>query len=273
VRLLAIGLLLVVAACGGGGSKTETAGDTTTTTTTAEPVHATAESTATTAGATPTTAASGGVATPTAAASAPTAAAASSAPAPVPPGTYHYRQSGSATAGGQTYDSPPEGTMVVDAAAADGKQVLHRYIDPEGDPSDVVMLFAGDGMFMLEMTLRQGGQEIHCSFGKMPSPTWPPKVGVSSTGHGDCGTTFQLDITTHITGTKHVTVDGVEHTAYIVESATKISGQVTGEGTQLDWFVPELRLATHTETTQKGTFGTFEFSSSGTSDLVSAKPS
>lgn len=273
MRRLGLGLLLVLAACGGGGgSNEETAGDVTTTTTTAKgtvPVTASTSDSATVDGGSPSTTTA--EATPTTAAPA-GAPATAEGPAPVPPGTYRYKQSGSATVGAQKYDSPPEGTMVVKPAAGDGTQLLQRYIDPKGDPTDTTMQFRPDGMFILQTVLRQGGQEIKCTFGRgVPAPTWPPKVGATGEGHGDCGS-FQTEITGSITGTKPVTVDGTAYTAYVVESTITTTGQVESKSNQVDWFVPELRLSTHTESSGKGKFGTFEFSSSGTSDLVSAKP-
>jgi hypothetical protein len=264
-------LVVVVAACGGGGgsdaktddatrSSTSTTGGVSTTTAAAVP---NGSSSTTLAGATTTT-------TKVASSAAKPAA---SGPAPLAPGTYRYTQTGSASAGTQKYDAPKDGTLVAKAAGAGGKQLLQRYIDPKGEPSDVTMKFGADGMFMLETVLRTGGQEVRCTFDDpMPAPTWPPAVGKTASGHANCGS-FQLDVTSKITGTKPVTMDGTGYTAYVVESTSKTTGNVTSTGTQTDWFVPELRMATHTSTSQKGTFGTFTFSSEGTADLVSAKPS
>ncbi|MEA3055130.1 MAG: hypothetical protein QOD30_562 [Actinomycetota bacterium] len=271
--VVVMGLLVLSAACGrggGGGGDDAAANDVTTSTTVA------GTTTVATGGSTSTTAASAGATTTTAKAATPAAEAAKPAagggPAPLAPGTYRYRQQGSATAGTQKYDSPKDGTLVAKAAGADGTQLLQRYIDPKSDPSDVTMRFGADGMFMLETVLRTGGQEVRCTFDDpMAAPSWPPAVGRSASGHADCDS-FQLDVTSKITGTKPVTIDGAGYTAYIVESTSKTTGSVTSTGTQTDWFVPELRMATHTETSSKGSFGTFAFSSEGSADLVSAKP-
>ena len=273
MRRVCIALVLIVAACGGGGgSKTDTASDATTTTAKGDvPVTASASTGVSAAGQSSSSTTNAGAVTSTTAKS-PAKAATTDGPAPVPAGTYRYKQSGSATVNAQKYDSPPEGTMVAKPAGADGKQLLQRYIDPKGDPSDTTMQFRADGMFMLETVLRQGGQEIRCTFDEpMPAPTWPPKVGAAASGHANCGS-FQTDVASKITGTKPVTVDGVAYTAYVVESTITTTGGVTSKSTQVDWFVPELRLSAHTESSGKGKFGTFEFSSEGTSDLVSAKP-
>lgn len=272
-RLLLVGLLVVVLAACGGGDDDKTSADAVTTSTTAA-----GSTTVATDGSTATTAASAGATTTTSKQSTPATTNAAPAPkgggpAPLAPGTYRYRQQGSATAGTQKYDSPKDGTLVAKAAGADGKQLLQRYIDPKGEPSDVTMRFGADGMFMLETVLRTGGQEVRCTFDDpMPAPSWPPAVGKTASGHANCGS-FQLDATSKITGTKPVTIDGAGYTAYIIESTSKTTGNVTSTGTQTDWFVPELRMATHTETTLKGSFGTFAFSSEGSADLVSAKPS
>lgn len=274
-RLLPIALLVVViAACGGGGGDDDKASTDATTSTTA--AVAATSTTAASGGATTTTGAAGvdgSTTTVKAASSSAPASTGDHGPAPLTAGTYHYHQTGSTSAGAQKYDAPKEGTMVAKPAGADGKQLLQRYIDPSGQPSDVTMKYGADGMFMLETVLRTGGQEIRCTFDDpMPAPSWPPAVGKTASGHANCGS-FQLDVTSKITGTKAVTIDGTGYTAYIVVSTSKTTGTVTSTGTQTDWFVPQLRMATHTETTQKGTFGTVEFSSEGSADLVSAKPS
>jgi hypothetical protein len=273
VRKLAALLLVVLAACGGGGdSKSPTAADgaakeaTTTSTTVAgatkEPAVAAGETTTTGAAAAPPT---------TTAAAAP--ATASTGPTPLAPGTYRYKQSGHASGGGQSYDSPPEGTMVADAPGEDGTQVMHRYIDPAGEPSDTTIRFGPDGIFILSTVLRQGGQEITCTFDEpLPSPAWPPTVGATSAGHADCDM-FTTDVASKITGRLPVTIDGTTYDAFVMETTITTSGQVTSKSTQIDHFVAELRLSAHTESNGSGKFGTFEFSSEGTSDLLSATPS
>ena len=265
-----VALLLVAAACGGGGSdKAATSNDSVTTTTTTASAATKSSSTTSAGGASTTTTAAGGATTTTTAAAKPST---DGGPAPVPKGTYHYKQTGSTTAGAQSYDTPPEGTMVVDAANDKGEQTLHRYVDPKGQPSDVTVVFEPDGIFLWKTTLRQGGQEITCTFDPRPAtPPWPAVVGAKSSGSGDCGT-FTIDIKLSITGTKQVTIDGASYDAVVVNTTITTTGQLTSTSTQVEWFVPALRLSTHTGTNSKGKFGTFEFSSKGTSDLVSAKP-
>lgn len=274
MRRIAAAALLVLAACGGGGGDdddtvAEAERESTTTTAAADEVTTT---TGVDAGETTTT----GVSTPGDAPAAPSGTAAapagSTSPAPLPAGTYRYRQSGSAKVGTDTYDSPPEGKLVADAPNGDGTQVLHRYIDPEGQPSDSTMRFGADGMFILETIVRMGTTEITCTFDPpLAAPPWPPTVGAKATGHGECGS-FTTDVTSEVTEARTVTLDGKTYDAVVVKSAITTSGQFQSTTSQVDWFVPELRLSAHTEQDAKGSFGAFTFESSGTSDLLSAIP-
>lgn len=271
MKRLAVALLLVLAACGGGDSKTSSSGSTPAGKESTTSTNAAAGATATTvaAGETTSTTSPAAAATPTTAA----AATASTGPAPLPPGTYGYRQTGSAKVGAQSYDSPPEGKAVADAAGGDGKQVVHRYIDPNGEPSDTTLRFGPDGIFILETVLRMGETEITCTFDPpLPAPSWPPVVGGKASGHGECGA-FTTDVTSEITEARTVSLDGKTYDAVVLESTITTSGQVESTSHQVDWFVPELRISAHSETDSKGTFGTFTFESSGTADLLSATPS
>ena len=279
MRRIAVVLALVLAACGGGGgggdpeaassddspttttTTTAAAGDEPTTSTTAAPAAAPDE------GETP-----GTTAAPAAGAAASASAPASAGPTPLAPGTYHYRQTGSTKVGADSYESPPEGTSEVDPPNADGTQVVHRYIDPEGKPSDATMRFGPDGIFMLETVVRAGGTEVRCTFDPpLATPAWPPTVGATSSGHGECGS-FTTDVTSEITETRSVTLDGRTYDAVVVRSTITTSGQFESTSSQVDWFVPELRMSAHSETTSKGSFGAFTFESAGSSDLLSATP-
>lgn len=274
MRRIAVVLALVLAACGGGGGgDPEAASSGSSSTTTSTTSDATDESTTSTSATPGTTGdAPGTTAAPSAGAAASAAAPASAGPTPLAPGTYHYRQTGSTKVGADSYESPPEGTSVADPPNADGTQVIHRYIDPEGKPSDATMRFGPDGIFMLETVVRAGGTEVRCTFDPpLATPAWPPTVGATSSGHGECGA-FTTDVTSEITETRTVTLDGRSYDAVVVRSTITTSGQFESTSSQVDWFVPELRLSTHSETTSKGSFGAFTFESAGTSDLLSATP-
>ena len=201
------------------------------------------------------------------------APAAAGAPQPLPPGTYRYKQSGSASGGGQTFQSPPEGTAVVDAPTGDGRQTVHRYVDPEGEASDTTFQFGADGMFIVETVLRQGGTEIRCTFEPpLAAPPWPPAVGATFSGTGECGA-FTAKVDGSITGTRDVELDGKQYEAFVIESDISTTGQFESKGTQVDWFVPELRVSAHQETNTTGKFGQISFTSNQVSDLISAIPS
>ena len=274
MRRIAVVLALVLAACGGGGGgdEPEAASSDSPTSTTATAADADESTTSTTAAATAAGEAPSTTAAPSAGQAASASAPASAGPTPLAPGTYHYRQEGSTKVGADSYDSPPEGTSVVDAPNADGTQVVHRYIDPEGKPSDATMRFGPDGIFMLETVVRAGGTEVRCTFDPpLATPAWPPTVGATSSGHGECGS-FTTDVKSEITEARSVTLDGRTYDAVVVRSTITTTGQFQSTSNQVDWFVPELRLSTHTETTSKGSFGAFTFESTGSSDLLSATP-
>ena len=270
-----LGALLVAAVlsgCGGGGDDARDEGSatdesSTTTTTTSEVAGDETTSTAPTGGDD-----DGDEVTTTT-----TAAAGSGAPAPpaddggfVASGTYRYRQSGSTTAGTQTFDAPPEGTLVADAPQG-ARQVLRRYLDPEAEPADVIIEVADGVARLVETVLRQGGQEVRCTFD--PPMASPDEVGETSTGHGECGELFDVDIEVRATGTTAVQLDGRTFDALVTETITTTSGQVVSETRSLDHVLVDLGIPAHTETQGSGSFGTFSFRTEGTADLVSTVPS
>lgn len=198
-------------------------------------------------------------------------------PAPVPPGTYRERQSGTSTAGGATKPVPAEGTLNVDAAKGDGTQVWHRAVDPSQAPSDTTLAFRTNGMFIVSTVTRASGGGASVSFTctfdpPVPSPPWPPSVGATFGGHGQCQS-FTADISGRITGTRQATLDGSPLTVVVVESDLVTHGQVESTGHEVDWFSPALRLVVHSESQAKGTYGMISFASNVTSDLVSGHPS
>lgn len=279
MRRIAAAALLVLAACGGGGdddddTAAESLRESTTSTTTAAAGEETTTSTSSVdaADGPSTTVAPASGSSPGSPGGAAAEPDVSTTPTPIAPGTYRYRQSGSAKVGTDTYEAPPEGTMVADAASGDGKQVFHRYVDPEGEPADSTMQFRADGMFILETIVRMGQTEITCTFDPpLAAPPWPATVGATSSGHGECGS-FTTDVTSEITEARTVTLDGRTYDAVVVKSIITTSGQFESTTNQIDWFVPELRVSAHTEQDAKGRFGAFTFESTGTSDLLSAIP-
>ena len=55
-----------------------------------------------------------------------------------------------------------------------------------------------------------------------------------------------------ITGTKSVELDGKTYEAFVLDSKVSTSGQFESSGTQIDWFIPELRLSAHQEMNTSG---------------------
>ena len=268
-----LGALLVVSAlvgCGGGGGSDDddrAATPSSTTTTEAGDGGSSTTTTAAEAGSsTTTTTAGGGAASPPAPEG---STAASAADLFVPAGTYRYRQDGSATAGTQTYDSPEEGTLVVDAPQG-ARQTFHRFLDPNGEGSDLTVEVADGIARLVETVVRQGGQEVRCTFDP-PMPT-VDEVGETSTGHGECGELLDVDISVKATGTTTVQLDGASHEALVTETITTTSGQLVSETRSIDHYLIDLGIPAHTETKSDGRFGTFTFTAEGTADLVSTVP-
>jgi hypothetical protein len=271
MRRAVLAALLVLGACGGGGEDDDGASSSTTTTaaavedgttsTTVEEEDATSGSTARTE-----------VPSAPTSTEVPAATAGSAAPAPMTPGTYHYRQRGSGSAGPQSFEVPPEGTAVVDAAAGDGTQVVHRYVDPEGEPADTTLRFGDDGIFILSTMMRQGGMAITCTFDPpVAAPPWPPTTGATTTGSGDCEM-FSVKVELRITGQTPVTVGDQRFDAWVVETTITTYGDVESTTHQTDHFVEALRMSAHTESSTEGRFGQLRFSGTSVSDLVSAVP-
>ena len=266
--MVAVVAMLLGSACGGKDKsdvKSAASDDTTSTTMAAD------TSTTAAAGAT-TTVASGGKSTTTAKPSGtpPTASGSVTGKAPVPaaPGTYDYTQSGTSTVG----TVPTAGTLRVDAAGANGSQVLHRYIDPSGQPTDTTLAFRTDGPFITQIVQRQQQVVITCNFNPpIPAPPWPATDGKPIAGKADCGA-VKVEINGSITGHRTTKLDGKDIDVVVATVTVTTHGQVESTGTQTQWWAPSLRLTVHEESHTKGNFGAFPFESSVTADLKSAKP-
>jgi len=172
---------------------------------------------------------------------------------------------------------PAEGTLRIDPAASDGTQVSHRTVDPNGPPSDSVFAFRNGGIFLTQTVLRSnaGGQQTTfiCTFNPpLPTPPWPPTVGATFQGHGDCGK-FTVDVSGRVTAQQDVRLDNASHHVYVVSSTLTFHGQLEGSGTQTDWFDPATTLTVHEESTQNAKYGgVVSFASHTVSDLLSEHP-
>jgi hypothetical protein len=264
--------VLVLAACGGGGDDDDgAASDATTTSTVAGDVAGEVGTTTTVSGddgTTTTAAASTDGAAPSPAVAAPTA----DSPAPLAPGTYRYRQSGEIKAGPQSYPIPPEGTSEVEPATAEGTQLVRRYIDPEQSPAETRLRFDAAAISMTEVASGGGPAGFRCTFDPpLVLVAWPPTVGHTASGSTSCQ---NVDVTyeTRITGRTPVTIDGATYEAFVMESTITTTGDFESTTRQVDHFVAELRMSTHTENDIQGTYQAFQFSGHTVADLVSAVP-
>lgn len=273
---IALLVLSALTSCGGSGKKTSATRRATTTTseaptTSTQPAAAVTTTTAGgRGGATTTTARTGGSSASTG------TPAGRAGPAPAAPGKYRYKQTGKTTVGNNTSNVPPDGTAVVDAAKADGSQVVHRVVDPDRSSTDSTFLFKPEGIFLKSTAMQSGSgfQSVTftCTFNPpVPAPPWPPTVGATFAGKADCGN-FTTEVKGKIDGTRKATVDGAPVDVFVATISIVTHGQLESSGTEVQWFAPSTRLVVHTESHTKGSYGPFGFASDVTSDLASAKP-
>lgn len=247
-----------------------------TTTTRAGSAAAASKSPATTAGSTGVTAPganspapAGGAATPSSPQSSGSQADGSQAPKPAAAGTYQERQSGSFTALGKTTEVPPQGTLVVAAAQADGTQVWHRYVQQGQSPNDTTLQFDAKGIFLLSTTEQSPQGNVACNFDPaVPAPPWPAAVGASFSSTGNCGK-FTVSVSGRITGQQSVVVGGTSYDTWVVETSLKFQGEVTGTGTQEDWYSPTLRIPLEEKSQIHGSYGPVSFASQLSSEVTS----
>lgn len=207
------------------------------------------------------------------------AAAASPAPrgssrAPtLPSGTYHYAQSGSQTFNGTTRSVPAVGVFKIDPVTTGGSQSWHWAVDPSQPPSDRTFLYERGGVFLTHDVERVTGNgttlSFSCAFSPpMASPPWPPTAGSAFSGHGDCST-FTVDLSGRISGTREVRIGSTDRNVFVVETSVTTHGQVESAGSESDWIDPTDDMPVHIQISQRGTYaGAFPFSSSIVADLL-----
>ena len=253
-----------------GGASAGLSGSTTTSTTVAAPASAGGSRS----GGSPTTTAprSSGASTGAVSGSG-SSTASSGAPRPATPGTYTFDQSGGVTATGFSSSEPPQGTLVVDPAQSDGVQAWHRYVDPKNQPADTNTQFRSNGPFILSATEASPQGNTSCTFNPaLAAPPWPPVAGATASAVGNCGS-FTVSVQERITGTQNVTLkDGETFAVWVIDSTLNISGQVTGSGTQVDWYSPAIRLPVHEQVDINGNYNGLGFQLHSVSDLVSSHP-
>ena len=198
-------------------------------------------------------------------------------PVPAAPGTYTEDQSGGITTTPSLYSAnePPQGTLVVDPAQANGTQVEHRYVEQGNQPANTTSQYLASGPVILSTTEGSGAQGVSCTFNPpIAAPPWPPAVGKTFSSRGDCGNGTTVTVQGRISGSQTTTLkDGETFTVWVIDSTISMSGQITASGTQVDWYAPSLRLPTHEQVDVKGTYSGVQFTLHSVSDLVSSHPS
>ena len=200
----------------------------------------------------------------------------SAAPQPAAPGTYLVDQSGGVTTTPNVFSSsePAQGTLVIDPAQADGTQVWHRYIDTKNPPANTDTQFRPNGPFILSATEASPQGNTSCTFNPpIAAPPWPPATGDGFSSLGNCGS-FTVSVQGRIAGTQSMTLkDGETFTVWVIDSTLNINGQMTGSGTQVDWYSPAVRLPLHEQIDMSGTYQGIQFKLHSVSDLTSSHPS
>lgn len=211
--------------------------------------------------------------TPVASSGSSPVAAGNGAPAPAAPGTYTVDQSGSVTGPGFSSSEPPQGTFVVDPAQSNGIQAWHRYVDTSKPPANTQAQFTANGPFILSTTEQSPQGNTTCTFNPpIAAPPWPPAAGKTFSSQGNCGS-FNVTLQGRIAGSQIMTLkDGETFTVWVIDSTLNLSGQVTGSGTQVDWYSPAVRLSLHEQVDISGSFGAFNFNLHSVSDFVSSHP-
>ena len=203
-------------------------------------------------------------------------AASGGAPQPATPGTYTFDQSGGVTTTPPVFSSsePPQGTLVVDPVQSGGVQAWHRHVDPNNPPADTNTQFRSNGPFILSATEAGPQGNTSCTFNPpLAAPPWPPVTGATFSSVGNCGS-FTVSVQERISGAQTATLkDGETLTVWVIDSTLNISGQVTGSGTQVDWYSPAIRLPVHEQVDMNGTYQGVNFKLHSVSDLVSSHPS
>lgn len=198
-------------------------------------------------------------------------------PAPATPGSYTIDQSGGITTAPSLYSSnePPQGTLVVDPAQANGVQVEHRYVDQSSQPANTTAQYLPSGPVILSTTEGSGSTGVSCTFNPpIAAPPWPPAAGKTFSSQGNCGNGTTVTVSGRIAGSQTATLkDGESFTVWVIDSTINMTGQITASGTQVDWYAPALRLPVHEQVDVQGKYSGVQFTLHSVSDLVSSHPS
>lgn len=149
-----------------------------------------------------------------------------------PPGSYVYRQTGTATTSGDPEDISPTGTLTVDPETATGRQSRRRTLDDGESVEHLEFSFTGGGIFLdrfsMEMTGPMAVPAISCSFVPgVAAPAWPPSPGWQTTAQADCGS-IDVTLTVRVTGDGTAEIDGGSRKVSVIDFTVEFSGAMSG---------------------------------------------
>jgi hypothetical protein len=179
---------------------------------------------------------------------------------PIKPGTYTYTQSGTVTSGTSQQSVAPTGTLVADAAQADGTQVAHLNFDPSFQP-DLTYSFTKGGMFLVTLALRSGTATVVCNMASpVPLPPWPLVAGQTFNGSATCNFGETATISGSVGQPSQYAIPGLG-TRTVWELDATITAQGTAQATSVikSLFSPDLRVPATLNTDSSGTFGLTSF--------------
>ena len=198
-------------------------------------------------------------------------------PAPPEWGTYQINQSGSFTSSiGKPYTYPPVGTLVVNQADTDGRQLWQRYVQSGSQPSDTTLQYGPNGPHILSMS--EAGSPCTFPAPGVPAPPWPLAPGETATADGQCGSgsnTFRLHLVEQVKGTQSYRLpDGAALPVWLIDTAITITGSnYKATGTQVDYYSAGYRLPIEEDVNITGTYdGVIHFALNSKSVLQSTTP-
>lgn len=195
----------------------------------------------------------------------------SAGPAPVTPGTYVYKTSGTSTVTSGSTSTPisvPSPSTLKVTSAGGGTQ---QWVSPN---ATTTVLFNSSGVFLLSENVPLAGTT--CVFNApVASPPWPVAVGKAFSGTATCGqgqSAGTLVLHGNVTGTAVVAVAGASVATFVVTSTTTLSG-TTLVVKETDWYSPEFRLPVQTTVSVRGGIAGYTIRSDTVSVLTSSRPS
>lgn len=272
--LVLLVLLLALTACGGGDNPTPTAAESSAAAKGSPTPGKKAGGKAGGTTATESTAPSGSTTKPTstAKAAAPKKASQSTPPAA---GTYTYRQSGSMTMGGETYDAPERGTLeIAPAERVEGGTRSEQTRDlGRGGPMESAYLFTDDAVLLQEVTMQGFTCVLRPSLTALKIPL---KVGAEWSDSATCsanGMSVTIEIDAEVLRKEDRRVGSRTVETFVLD----LHSETTGAGFEqvqdaTTWLSPEYRLPVRTKMTSRSESVYGNGTSVYTEQLVSLTP-